>query len=98
MLFLLHVPRPSLARRLIDHARHVGPDPVVIHQPLGLPDGGDGDILVPQVRLGASLNVLDGDGVDRTGDLLRGESFTSGDHLTTDLRVRPPKNGMMVIS
>jgi hypothetical protein len=76
-----HPPAP----RLVDHARHVGSDTVVVHQTLGLPDGSDGNVLVPQVGLCASLNVLDGDGVDGTSDLLGGESLAGGDHLTTDL-------------
>jgi hypothetical protein len=82
MLILASIPTTT---SLVDHARHVGSDTVVVQKTLGLSNSSDGNVLVPQVSLGTSLDVVDGDRVNRSGDLLRSESLSGGDHLTTNL-------------
>lgn len=62
-----------------------GPQSVVIQETFDLTNGGDGNVLIPQVSLGASLNVGDGDRVDGTFDLSGSESLSGGHHLSTDL-------------
>lgn len=73
------------ARRLVDHRRHVSSDSVVVQKTLSLTDSGDSDIFVPEVSLSASLDVINSDGVDRSLDLLGGESLAGGDHLSTNV-------------
>jgi len=85
MLILASIPT---ATSLVDHARHVGSDTVVVQKTLSLSNSSDGNVFVPQVSLGASLDVVNGDRVDRSGNLLRSESLSGGDHLTTNLNGR----------
>ena len=89
MLILTSIPTTT---SLVDHARHVGSDTVVIQKTLGLSNSSNGDVLVPQVGLGTSLDVVNCDRVDRSGDLLGSESLSGGDHLTTNLKSRRMEN------
>jgi hypothetical protein len=62
------------------------PESVVVQETLNLSNSSNGNVLIPQISLGASLDVGDGDRVDGTFDFSRRESLSGGNHLSTDLR------------
>lgn len=64
------------------------PESVVIQKTLSLSQSSDGNVLIPQISLGASLDVGNSDRVDGTFDFSRRESLSGGNHLSADLRER----------
>lgn len=70
---------------LREHPGHVSPDSRVVHQALDATNGGDGNILVPELALGEAHHVAGGNGIDCSLNLAWAQSAASGDDLSADV-------------
>lgn len=62
-----------------------GTETVIVEKTIRSTERRDGNILIPEVLLGNTLNLLGGDGIDVSLDFAGGVSFAGGDQLSANL-------------
>lgn len=62
-----------------------GTETVIVEKTIRSTERCDGNILIPEVLLGNTLNFLGGDGIDVSLNFAGGVSFAGGDQLSANL-------------
>lgn len=65
--------------------RLTGTETSIVEKTVSSTKSGNGNILVPEVLLGDTLNLCGGDGIDVSLDFSGSVSFPGGDHLSANL-------------
>ncbi len=81
--FVFHHHTPS--NHTLRVSGHIVADSLVVEETGDVSDGGNGDILIPQLSLGEAHNILLGDGGDDTLNLLWAHTAAGGDDLASDV-------------
>ena len=68
-----------------DTTELTGTETSIVEKTVSSTESRDGNVLVPEVLLGHTLNLGGGDGVDVSLDFSGGVSLAGGDHLSANL-------------